>query len=68
MTRMSQAAWKTRSGKAIRPQVVRGMAQQIERYDRALKLVDSATDMVESERPPPRDNGAAPTDKDQKKE
>lgn len=44
------------------------MAQQIERYDRALKLVDSATDMVESERPPPRDNGAAPTDKDQKKE
>lgn len=53
MKPMSQPAWRTKSGKAIRPAVVRGIAEQIERYDRALRLVEKAEHMVESERPPP---------------
>lgn len=57
---MSQSALRTKSGKAIRPAVIRSIDQQIERYDRALRLVEDAEDMVESERPPPPGTTAAP--------
>lgn len=49
-------ALRTKSGRAIRPAVVRGIAKQIESYDRALRLVESAEIMVESERPPPQED------------
>lgn len=52
MTFMSSAALRTKSGRAIRPAVIKSIQQQVARYDRALKLVESAERMVESERPP----------------
>lgn len=61
---MSQAAWRTRSGKPIRPAVIRGIAQQIERYDRALRLVETTESMVETDAQPekaPQQQQGTPT-------
>lgn len=52
---MKYAALSTTSGKMVRPNVVCGMAKQIERYERALKLLESTYNMVSSEFPPPED-------------
>jgi len=53
MSPMSSAALRTKSGRAIRPAVIKSIQQQVARYDRALKLVESTERMVESEHPKP---------------
>ena len=54
---MSPASLKTASGKKIRPAIVKGIASQVGKYDRALKLVEETERMVDSVPPPPMTNG-----------
>lgn len=63
---MSEAAWRTKSGKPIRAAVVRGIATQIEKYEKALRLVETTSLMVDSERPPPIEEEVATGGKDRK--
>lgn len=50
---------RTESGRPIRAAVVRVISEQVERYERALKLVEKTEAMVESEHPPPPNGKAA---------
>lgn len=52
---MGHPAMRTKSGRVIRPAVVRVIERQIEPYEKALRLVESAERMVQSEWPPPDD-------------
>lgn len=56
---MGHPAMRTKSGRVVRPAVVRFIERQIEPYEKALRLVESAERMVQSEPPPPEDPKSA---------